>query len=522
MAGLVVDPKGPSKPKLKSWLMRAQECGRSRRFEWLLLGLYALFLALITIRHTMWFEELQAWLIARDSNSVADLFYNMRNEGHPALWFLLLYIPAHVSWNPVSMQVINYLLAVAAAWLILSAHKLPLSVRALVIFSFFAFYQYGVNARNYMLAMLLLIAAARCLLGERQHRKLAILFLALSINTHIFAIPIAAALAIQMFCFSKLKSRKDLSILFRDFEFWAASAVLLASLCLCYFTVHQPTNPHTPQYSRQDHSIPYYFLLTVGQAWQAMIPPNHVTERMYDWLASHQHPIAPVAIFSLALFLLLAGALRTAQARSVFLVASLLEFVAMAVTVRQPKIHHLGLIFAAFIIALLIDAYTAPNVNSRPWLSRPVAFAVVLAILGLQTLKAASASWSEWSHPSSMAKVTSSWLKQTGLSKNPLVMEGTYENVTLLAYMERNSAYYPACSCVGSFKVWRVGEDKDRVVTEDELENLSRSSRLPVVVVSGTDLPPETLQSLGLQELRAFSGATVSGGSFYVYQRLGL
>lgn len=501
------------------------ESQRSRKFEWPFLGLYALLLALVTARHVMWFDELQAWLIARDSNSVANLFYNLRNEGHPALWYLLLYIPAHVSWNPVSMQVINYLLSVAETWLILSARKLSWPIRALAIFSFYGFYQYGVYARNYMLATFLLTAAARCLLGERQHRKLAILFLVLSINTHIFAIPIAAALAIQMFCLSKLRSPKDLRMLFRDFEFWAISAVLLASVSLAYFTVHPPVNAHTThnlQYASQNHSIPYYILFAESQAWQSLIPPNHLTIRVYHWLALHQHPIAPVALLSLALFLLLAGALRTAQARSMFLVASSLEFIAMAVTVRQPQIHHLGFIFAAFVLALLIDAYTAPNINSRPWLSRRVAFAVVLAILGLQTLKAASASWSEWNVPSSMAKATSSWLKQSGLGKNPLVMERTYENVTLLAYMERGSAYYPACRCMGSFVVWRAGRDKDRVVTEDELENLSRSSRLPVVVVSGTELPPETLQSLRLQELRAFSRANVSGGSFYVYQRLGL
>jgi hypothetical protein len=177
-----------------------QDRERSRTFEWSFLGLYALLLALVTSRYSMGYDEMQAWLIARDSNSLASLFHNMRYEAHPALSHLILYIPAHISWNPVCMQVINYVFAVAEAWLILSARKLHWSIRALAIFSFYGFYRYGVFPRNYMLAMLLLTAAARCLLAERQHRKLAILFLALSINTHFFAIPIAAILFLQMFC----------------------------------------------------------------------------------------------------------------------------------------------------------------------------------------------------------------------------------------------------------------------------------------------------------------------------------
>ena len=93
---------------------------RNRAFEWSVLGLYGLLLGVFASRHSCGFDEIQAWLIARDSNSLASLFHHLRYEGHPALWYLFLYIPAHVSWNPVSMQAINYVFAVAWAWLILS------------------------------------------------------------------------------------------------------------------------------------------------------------------------------------------------------------------------------------------------------------------------------------------------------------------------------------------------------------------------------------------------------------------
>jgi hypothetical protein len=413
--------------------------------------------------------------------------------------------------------VINYVFAVAEAWLILSARKLHWSIRALTIFFFYGFYRYGVFPRSYMLAMLLLTAAARCLLAERQHRKLAILFLALSINTHFFAIPIAAILFLQMFCISKLKSWKDLGKLFRDFEFQAASALLIASVLAAYFTtMRPPADVHWP-YADEHRSPIYYYLCSESYAWQALIPPNHLTQRVY-WLNSLLHRTALGAGFSAALFLLVAAALRTVQARSVFLLASALVVVAMGATVRRPGVQHLGLIFTVFILALLIDAYAVPSGTSRQWLSQRAAFAVVVAILGVQTLDAVGASMYEWSFPYSYAKSIGTWFRQAGLDKNPLVLMP--EVPAFLGYMQRRSAYYPACRCEGSFLLWRVSRDSNRVVTEDELENLSDSSRLPVVVVTTNELSAETLQSLRLKELRAFSPISVSSGSFYVYKRL--
>ena len=504
---------------------KAQGRSRSRVFEWSFLGVYAFLLALVNSRHAMAGDEMQAWLIARDSHSLADLFHHMRYEGHPLLWQLILYIPAHISWNPIAMQAINYAFAVAEAWLILSARRLHWSIRALAVFSFFIFYQYGLYARNYMLAMLLLTAAARCLLGERQHRKLGILFLALSINTHFFAIPIAAVMFIQMYCLPRLKSMKSPGRLFRDFEFQAVSLVLFASVLAAYLTMRPPPDQYTPQYDSDHRSLPYYFLAAESQAWQALIPNKQPFERAGNWFASHHHPVGiiPEAGLSLALFLILAVALRTIQARSLFLVASALEVLAMGATVHLPLIHHFGMIFTAFILALLVDAYTVPGRTSRPWLPTRVSMAVILLILGLQTVKTATKSWFEWNLQNPADKETIAWLKLSALDKNPLVvMTPDLSGTELLGYLQRPSAYYPACRCVGSFIVFKSGRDIDRVVTVDELDDISRASQLPVTVISGVELSVETVRSLRLRELRAFSKPSAWWDTFYVYQRGGV
>jgi hypothetical protein len=225
----------------------------------------------------------------------------------------------------------------------------------------------------------------------------------------------------------------------------------------------------------------------------------------------------PPAGFSLALFLLLAATLRTVQARSVFLITSLLEVIVMAFVYR-PALWHFGLIFVTFILALLMDAYEVTEKTSRPWLPRRIAFAVILGILLLQAKRAVTASSDDWNGPYSYSKQASLWLIQTGLDKNPLVVMPYTYGAPLLGYMQRPSAYYPACKCFGSFRIFKNAE-LNRVVTEEELENISRSSHLPVIVVSGWELPVETVQRLRMQEIRAFSGAVMARETFYIYQR---
>jgi hypothetical protein len=498
-----------------------KETGRNGAFEWSLFGLFVLLLALVTLRHEMCNDELQAWLIARDSHSLGALFRNLRYEGHPALWYLVLYIPAHISWNPVSMQVINYLFAVAEAWLILSAHKLRWFIRTLAIFSFFIFFDYGVVSRNYMLAALLLTAAARCLLGERQHRKLAIVLLALAMNAHVFAIPVAGVLAIWMFGLAKLDSWKDLRKLLPDREFWTALVILLASVAAVYITVRPPADLSVPQYGVEHHSIVYNLLLSEGKTWQTFlpVPESSVPEPLREFLFPRLHLVPLASGFSLALFLLVAATLRTNWARSFFLAASALDMLAFALTVHVAAIRYLGFIFTAFLIALLIDAYSVPAKPSRSWLPRPMATGVLLAIFGLHALAGLYTSVSDWILPFSEGRAASSWLEQRGLEKNPLVIEPDL-GVSILAYTERPQAYYPACHCFGSYTVWNSERVQDRLVNEDELENLEHSSPLSVIVVSLSPLPTETVTNLRLREIGAFDNRSMTRENYFIYQRV--
>ena len=89
-----------------------------------ILTLIFLILGIIGIlNHEMWFDELQAWLIARDSSSLADLLINIRYEGQPGLWHLCLYFISKLTTNPVGMQFFH--LGIATLIVYLFVHYSP-------------------------------------------------------------------------------------------------------------------------------------------------------------------------------------------------------------------------------------------------------------------------------------------------------------------------------------------------------------------------------------------------------------
>lgn len=127
------------------------------------IAFYAVLLAIISYFHEPWFDEAQAWLIARDSSLFDMIWHVLRYEGHTPLWYLFLYIPAHLHLPyELSLKAINIVFATLAAGVLIKYSPFPLPVRLLTPFTYYLFYQYGAINRSYSLLMLLLwiIAAA--------------------------------------------------------------------------------------------------------------------------------------------------------------------------------------------------------------------------------------------------------------------------------------------------------------------------------------------------------------------------
>lgn len=484
--------------------------------------LYAVLLGIAAFCHAIGYEEGQAWLIARDSSSIPNLFHNIRYEGHPSLWYLLLYLPAHISWNPASMQAINYVLAIVEAALIFTESRLSRSMRSLLVFSYFVFFGYGALARSYMLTTLLLTAAARCLLGERKRSWLAIPLLALACNAHFFAIPIAGMLFVSLYCFAEPGSWKKPARLLREMTFWASSAVLAASVAAAYFTIRPPADSFTPHYGTEKIAFVNRFLISFGSLWQAFVPvrTSYIPARFQGLLTPDSRPSWLAIAVSLTIIILLISAIRSDLARFFFVGCVMIETLAFAFTVLRPRMHHLGFIYLALLIALLVDAHARLQGSAKlpllVWTGRKALYLFL-------TLVMLAGAWSfaaSLRRPFSEGRETADWLKQSGYSGYPLVAERDSVSTSLLAHLHNDKAYHPECGCFESFILYNTGRKEGRIVTPEELDRISSAAREPVVVALTFRPDPGTVDNLGLHLLKAFDRNPLDAGQrFFVYLR---
>jgi hypothetical protein len=172
-----------AQPRIATWL------------SWALLGAYAVMIAVGVARHEPWFDEAQAWLLARDAG-VVELFTRLlRYEGSPGLWHLLLMVPAKLGLPYVTIQVVAAALALAGAALVAFRSPFPPLVRLGLLFSYVIGYQYALVARSYTLAPVLLFALALAWPSRREHVWRVTLLLALLANASLHGFLVAGSLA---------------------------------------------------------------------------------------------------------------------------------------------------------------------------------------------------------------------------------------------------------------------------------------------------------------------------------------
>lgn len=129
-------------------------------------GVFVVYLAVvITVMcfHEPWFDEAQAWLIARDCSWHDLLFSRTHYEGHPPLWWTLLAIPAKTGVPyEIGLKGVQLLTAALMIWLLVFRTALPELLKVVLPFSYFLCYLYAVVSRPYalLIAAMLLVGLA--------------------------------------------------------------------------------------------------------------------------------------------------------------------------------------------------------------------------------------------------------------------------------------------------------------------------------------------------------------------------
>lgn len=456
---------------------------RDTLFALLALSLFLIYAGFSTYHHEMWRDEMGPWLIGRDSRSILDIFHNIRYDGHPSLWYLLVWPLTKFTANPAAMQWLNLAVSAAAVFLVAAFAPGPRSLRGALVLGYFPVYEYGSIARNYAPGVLALAAFCALFPRRREHPLLLGVLLLLAAHTSMLACLLAIA-ATCMLALEWVLERSE-----RSGTALAAVGIAAAGILLAVYQMIPPAD--------SGYAMGWHFGFDPARAAQVLKsmtaaylplpkpgPGFWETEllaylsplwRGFSWLA------APLFLAGTALALL-----RRPLALAYYLTGTL-GLLAFFYAKHTGYLRHHGFLFVCFATALWLAATLKPVRLSAPWdgVSRKIERAglIVLPLLLLFHLAgAAIAVTGEASYPFSAAKETAELIRQRGLEKLPVVADLDVSGMPVVGYLDKTAAFYPCGDRMGSFVVWDKARMQHSIVWE-QAPILAAKAASPMLVV---------------------------------------
>lgn len=432
---------------------------------WLILLFFTLGMIGI-LHHEMWRDELQSWLIAKDSSSIMDLFKNLRYEGHPALWHSCLYLITRFTDNPLAMQIFNLLLATGVIYVFIEFSPFTRFHKILFTFGYFPFYEYGIISRSYSLGILLIfIFCALYPTRKRSYFHLSVI-LALLANTHAYGLIIAFFLAMT------LVLEPDIKTLFKS-KRWK---ILISFFILCFaiiIAIIQMLPPDDADFTGDRIKIedvaafPFLnnrLVATILTIWRSYIPiPNFFQQEFWNTnILINGDCIARICAILFSIILLLYSAILFIRKPIVLFVylSGTCGIMVFTYTKFIGSLRHHGHLFFLLLACLWISSCLIekfqPSRKILPTVNLVARYKNVYlsVILFAHVIAGLFAFSMDLSYTFSGSQEVANYIAQQGLKDYVLVGSRDYAAAPVAAFLNRQ-IYYPESDKVGSFIVWR-------------------------------------------------------------------
>lgn len=174
---------------------REQNLKKENRILLCIFLLYIVFNLYLLLVHEMWRDEINVWLMGRDL-SVIQLFQELKYQGHPCLWYLLIMPFAKLGLPCQVMGMLSLGIMAFATWIFVFYGPFSIITKFVLIFSPAFTYYYPVIARAYCLVALGIILAA-FYYGKRYEKPILYgLLLGVLVQAETIAVPVAGFISV--------------------------------------------------------------------------------------------------------------------------------------------------------------------------------------------------------------------------------------------------------------------------------------------------------------------------------------
>ena len=490
---------------------------------WLMLLTFSVLGLIGILNHAMWRDEVNTWLIVRDSQSLSEIIGNVTYQGHPLLWALLLTFLKNIVNDPIIMQLFHLAVAIAAVAIFLWCSPFSKTQKLLFIFGYLPFYQYLLISRNYSLGMLFIFGF--CAVFKSRHYSYILLAILMSLmaNSNAYALFISFALAIMLaaeFVFDKefrvhyLKNAKN-------YDLAIALAILIGGFLLSIYIISPPLD--STNHGGVNAWVFEFDLLrllrSIGRlfAGYTLIVPHG--ERWLDLSICS-------AIAVLVFFLNLASFLKKPFSL-LFYVLGTMEILAFSYF-RFLGIgpRHYGHFFLILVISVwLAHQFPAQQIfvgliktSRKTWQKIYKSQNIVLMIiLWVQFLAGVFYAYPrDIIIPFSAGRETSHYIKENNLDQEFIVGSRDANVASISAYLQRK-LYYPELKRMGSFTLFRAErQELEHAEILAHIESDLLQDRERVLLILHEELSGENI-NLKIEEITRFENSWLDTERYYLY-----
>jgi hypothetical protein len=498
-------------------------------FNGLLLLIFFSFGLLGIFNHAMWRDELNGWLIARDSNFPIEFMQNIRYEGHPILWYLCLYFLNQLTSNPVTMQLFHLLLATASIYLFINFSPFSKLQKILFCFGYLPFYEYLLISRNYALGMLFaFIYCSRFGSRKKSYITLA-LILALMANSNAYSLCISIALCLTLILEYSFQHRFDIKLNASLKNCLLSLSIYLVGVTISVIMLLPPPDSTlqggAAQWMLQFDTI--QLTRTLSRIWNSyilIVLPGDA-QPVSLWL---------FAILSLGLFVFATSSFIKKPVVLFFYLVSSLEILLFTYVKFLGSPRHYGHLYIILIISYWLASYYSPSdllkqlpIKLSPyWLKigeRWLRFvsrqqmAFLTLILYTQLAAGIFAYSRDVILPYSASRATARYIQSQQLDKMFIAGSEDFAIAPLTAYLNRK-IYYLESDSLGSFVLFakqRETLDEAKILTK--VRQIIQQEKQGILLILNHKLETSTTKDLTISFLAQFTHAFIDSEKYYLY-----
>ena len=499
-----------------------------KNFNYLLLLLFFSLGLIGILHHAMWRDELNPWLLARDSHSFVELFQNIKYEGHPGLWYLCLYGLTQFTSNPVVMQLIHLLIATGSIYLFLQFSPFPRFQKLLFVFGYLPFYEYLVISRNYAIGILVLFLFCANYQTRKKSYFVLSVFLLILANTNAYCLFISISLGLALTFEYILQERLGESFTANRTDLISSLAIFVLGIVSSLAQLIPPVDS-TLQGGLSGWTL--YFdlrhlataLIRIWNSYIVILIPGDSSIEVFIF-----------AVLALGLFLFASTLLiRRPVALLVYLVGTL-EIILFTYVKFLGSARHYGHLYILLIVSLWIASYypksnlflqspviriSGFNKLNKTWLKLVEQYKVafITVILSAQLAAGVVAFSRDWVIPYSASRATASYIQHQHLEQLFIVGSRDATISPLCGYLNRK-IYYPERQALGSFVLFNSQRKEVDVVTVlEQVSQIIQKNPTNILLILNKELNTSRTD-LSITFLSKFTKSLIFNEKYYLYQ----